>query len=392
MKQGWNTVKLAEICEFVKTPNLKKNLPYVGLEHIESHTGRFIGSLHSQKVKSTTFHFTKDLLLYGRLRPYLNKVLLPDFEGHCSTEIFPIQVNKSIDRKFLFYWFISDPIVKRINATWTGARMPRANMKAVLNFELDVPPLPDQRRIVTILDEAFAAIAKAKANAEKNLRNAKELFESYLHGVFIDKRWEVKVLGDLCENVDYGSATKSKKQGKLPVLRMGNIQNGRFVWDDLVYSDNLKDNEQYLLRHNDVLFNRTNSPELVGKTAIYKSEMPAIFAGYLIRINRKESLLDADYLNYYLNSRMANDYGKTVMTSSVNQANISGTKLKGYPIPCPPLKEQEIIVKELDSLAKETGKLESVYVRKLAMLDSLRKSILQKAFNGELKTATKELA
>ena len=90
-------------------------------------------------------------------------------------------------------------------------------------------------------------------------------------------------------------------------MRMGNIQNGRLSWDKLVYSDNAEDNKRYLLKYNDVLFNRTNSPELVGKTAIYKGEMPAIFAGYLIRIHRKENLLDADYLNYYLNSEMAKE-------------------------------------------------------------------------------------
>src|SRR5690606_16697117 len=139
------------------------------------------------------------------------------------------------------------------------------------------------------------------------------------------------------------------------------------------------------LKHNDVLFNRTNSPELVGKTAIYKSEMPAIFAGYLIRIHRKEELLDADYLNYYLNSKMAFEYGKTVVISSVNQANINGTKLKNYPIPLPSLKEQQTIVRQLDALRAETQKLEAVYQKKIADLEELKKSILQKAFKGELR-------
>ena len=165
---------------------------------------------------------------------------------------------------------------------------------------------------------------------------------------------------------------------------MGNIQNGRLTWDKLVYSDNKEDNKQYLLKYNDVLFNRTNSPELVGKTAIYKGEIPAIFAGYLIRIHRKENLLDADYLNYYLNSEIAMEYGKTVVISSVNQANINGTKLKTYPIPLPPLTEQKVIVKKLDELSTKTKKLESIYKQKLNDLEELKKSILQKAFNGEL--------
>ena len=266
----------------------------------------------------------------------------------------------------------------------SGMAQPKLNQTMLNKIPIPIPPLTEQQRIVSILDEAFASIAKAKANAEQNLNNAKELFESYLQSVFSDKKWEIKTIGDVCEKVEYGSSTKSKVTGKIAVLRMGNIQNGRFNWDKLVYSDDKEDNKQYLLKYNDVLFNRTNSPELVGKTAIYKSEMPAIFAGYLIRLHRKENLLDADYLNYYLNSEMAMEYGKTVVISSVNQANINGTKLKGYPIPVPSLKEQQTIVRKLDALSTETKKLETIYQQKINDLEELKKSVLQKAFSGEL--------
>jgi type I restriction enzyme S subunit len=132
-------------------------------------------------------------------------------------------------------------------------------------------------------------------------------------------------LGEVCEDVEYGSATKSKETGKVPVLRMGNIQNGRFDWDDLVYTSDAAEIKKYLLKKNDVLFNRTNSAELVGKTAIYKGEQPAIFAGYLIRINYKDDLLDGDYLTYYLNTRAAKVYGNSVRSFGVNQSNINGT-------------------------------------------------------------------
>jgi type I restriction enzyme S subunit len=169
---------------------------------------------------------------------------------------------------------------------------------------------------------------------------------------------------------------------------MGNIQDGALNWDNLAYSDNLAEIEKYLLRHNDVLFNRTNSPALVGKTAIYKSEVPAIFAGYLIRIHRKETLLDADYLNYFLNSEIALKYGKTVTISSVNQANINGAKLKAYPIPAPPLAEQRGIVKRLDMLAAATKRLENLYQRKRAALEALKGSLMENAFTGRLHNIT----
>lgn len=259
------------------------------------------------------------------------------------------------------------------------------NQQDISRVQISFPTLrSEQKRIVWILDEAFEAIATAQAHAAQNLQNARALFESHLQSVFTNKKWKKTALGELCTGVEYGSSAKSKKEGKMPVLRMGNIQGGRFDWENLVYTDDEEEIERYKLRHNDVLFNRTNSPELVGKTAIYKSERPAIFAGYLIRINRKPDLLDGDYLNYFLNSRLAFDYGKTVVISSVNQANINGAKLKTYPIPTPSLTDQNRIVETINALAAETQRLTRIYEQKLAALAALKKSLLHQAFNGEL--------
>ena len=94
MKKGWTTKRLGDVCDFDKEQGVHRGLPYVELEHIESNTGRFIGSLDPQPVKSSTFRFSTEHVLYGRLRPYLNKAIAPDFEGHCSTEIFPIKPSR----------------------------------------------------------------------------------------------------------------------------------------------------------------------------------------------------------------------------------------------------------------------------------------------------------
>ena len=269
-----------------------------------------------------------------------------------------IRSKGQLDGDFLFYQLLHlQPEI----AGKEGAVFASINKSEIAALPISVGPLSEQQRIVALLDEAFGGIATAKANAEKNLQNARALFESHLQSVLREKKWKWKTLGELCEDVEYGSSAKSKAEGGVPVLRMGNIQDGRFDWGKLVYTDDKAEIKKYLLKHNDVLFNRTNSPELVGKTAIYKSEIPAIFAGYLIRINRKEDLLDADYLNYFLNSQIAFDYGKTVVISSVNQANINGTKLKSYPIPVPTLSDQKAIVAVLNDLSDETQRLESIY-------------------------------
>lgn len=285
--------------------------------------------------------------------------------------------------QFVEYAFQVDCLRSQIDGS-VGATVGTFTIIKAKNTRIPVPSFSEQQRIVGILDQAFEAIATAKANTDKNLQNARAIFESRLQSVLRSKRWKWKPLGELCDGVEYGSSAKSKRDGHVPVLRMGNIQAGRLDWEELVYTDDKDEIDKYLLKHNDVLFNRTNSPALVGKTAIYKSEMPAIFAGYLIRIRRKENLLDGDFLTYFLNSQIASDYGKTVMISSVNQANINGAKLKGYPIPAPSLLEQKAIVEELASLQAETKRLTELYEQKVAALDTLRAALLHDAFRGTL--------
>lgn len=217
----------------------------------------------------------------------------------------------------------------------------------------------------------------------------KAAFEGKLTNKNIDngalaKGWKWVKLGDICHNVEYGSATKSKKVGKVPVLRMGNIQNGKFDWADLVYTDDRKEIDKYLLKKNDVLFNRTNSAELVGKTAIYKGERPAIFAGYLIRINRIKAIIDATYLTYFLNTKFAKIYGNSVRSFGVNQSNINGTKLKSYPIPLCSIEEQHRIVDELENKLTICDNIEETINHSLQQGETLRQSILKKAFEGKL--------
>ena len=182
--KNWEEKKLGEVCEYIKIQNKKHNLPYIGLEHIESNSGKFIGSLAPQKVKSSTFNFNNEHLLYGRLRPYLNKVLLPDFEGHCSTEIFPIKTNKYLDRRFLFRWLMYGETVSKINATWTGARMPRANMNAVLDFKILIPPINEQQVIIGKLDNLSAKTKLLKDIYLQKLNALEELKKSILQKAF----------------------------------------------------------------------------------------------------------------------------------------------------------------------------------------------------------------
>ena len=196
--------------------------------------------------------------------------------------------------------------------------------------------------------------------------------------------WFGARLGWMTCSVEYGTSAKSAESGACPVLRMGNIQNGKFDWTDLVFTDDEDEIAKYLLREGDVLFNRTNSPELVGKSAIFKSKQPAIFAGYLIRVNQIETIVESQYLNYFLNSHIAKQHGNTVKTDGVNQSNINGEKLVNYSFPFCSLEEQKVIVELLDAKLSEVDQLEQTITTSLQQAETLRQSILKKAFAGLL--------
>ncbi len=163
----------------------------------------------------------------------------------------------------------------------------------------------------------------------------------------------------------------------MPVLRMGNMQDGFLDWNDLVYTSDESEINKYELKKNTVLFNRTNTVDLVGKAAIYRGERPAIYAGYLIKINNKPELLNAEYLNYILNTYQIKSYSKLVLSVAVSQANINGQKLKTYPIPVPPnLEEQTAIANALSDVDALLTELENLITKKQAIKTATMQQLL----------------
>src|SRR3972149_3137840 len=339
--------------------------------------------------------------------------------------------------KFLFYYLRL--IEKKMDEKGTGTTFKAISGEVLRNISINIPPLPEQHAIVSKIEQLFSELDKGieslktaqqqlkvyrqsvlksafegklteKWRQNQDLPDAQELLEKIkkereektkasgkkLKPVSpltkeeiavlpaLPKGWGWVRLGEVSIGVEYGSAAKSKEAGKVPVLRMGNIQNGKFDWKNLVYTNDDAEIKKYLLSKNDVLFNRTNSPELVGKTAIYKDERPAIFAGYLIRINHLSTIVAADYLNYFLNSYFAKTYGNSVKTDGVNQSNINGERLKGYPFPYCALHEQHQIVQEIESRLSECDNMEATIAISLQQAEALRQSILKKAFEGKL--------
>jgi type I restriction enzyme S subunit len=154
--------------------------------------------------------------------------------ANIARQVGLIRLRKEISNEYISY-YLQSPDGRANLGTFTGGSVQQViNLGDLRMVDVPIPPLPEQQRIVGMLDKAFEGIATAKANAEKNLQNAHALFQSHLQFVLLDKKWEWKVLGDVCVDVEYGSSAKSKKEGKIPVLGMGNVQDGRFDWNKLV--------------------------------------------------------------------------------------------------------------------------------------------------------------
>ncbi|MBU1107100.1 MAG: restriction endonuclease subunit S [Candidatus Riflebacteria bacterium] len=235
--------------------------------------------------------------------------------------------------------------------------------------------ITNQADIDQIQELIFERKTKQKESSEKL-----EIELDYM----LPENWLTAPLSLLMDSCSYGSSKKSEKRGLVPVLRMGNIQSGALDWSDLVYSSDPVEIEKYGLKSGDVLFNRTNSPELVGKSAIYGGGQPkAIFAGYLIRV-RASSLLNPQFLTYCLNSSYGRHFSWQVKTDGVSQSNINATKLSALPVPLCSAKEQEAIVERAENLFAKANEMSVKLIAARARVDNLTASILAKAFRGEL--------
>lgn len=389
MKSGWQMKKLGDVCAFYKAQGVHNGLPYVGLEHIESNTARFIGSTYPHPVKSSTFRFSDKHVLYGRLRPYLNKALAPDFEGHCSTEIFPLKPSRDLSREYLLFWLLADETCERINATCTGARMPRAQMNEVLGFEFPLPSLTEQQRIVELLGEAFAGIATAKANAEKNLKNARALFESHLQSVFTQrgKGWVETTLGAATAGVftgPFGSLLHKRDYivDGIPLVNPAHITETGIEPDlkKTVSKQTAKRLSSYVMHGGDIVIGRRGE---MGRCALVTKKEDGWLCGTGSFFMKQSDRCEPRYLVRFLRSdgcrkRLEKLAGGAVMP------NLSNTALAEFPITLPPLEQQKIIVKKIDVLAEETQRLATLYERKHAALTALKQSLLHQAFNGLL--------
>jgi type I restriction enzyme S subunit len=297
--------------------------------------------------------------------------------------------------RYLSYFFGSDSYWNQVVDFSAGIGQPNVNGSKLKQLQIPLAPLPEQKRIADKLDSVLARVDVCRDRLDRLPSLLKRFRQSILAAATSGRltedwrkanlaaNWKTVRLEEVAKGFSYGSAAKSSKSGSVPVLRMGNIQNGCLDWTDLVFTSDPDEIEKYRLVDGDVLFNRTNSPELVGKTAVFKGTREAIYAGYLIRVRGTPKLLP-DYLNYCLGSPAGRDYCWQVKSDGVSQSNINAKKLAAFELELPTPREQTEIVRRVELLFAFADRLEARLASARRQVGQLTPALLAKAFRGEL--------
>lgn len=319
-------------------------------------------------------------------------------ESVLNQHIFNVRVDsEAINREF-FRAAINHTLDQQIAKAHGGAGLRHVTKAAFEATPIVLPPLAEQNRIVDRLNAYEQRIAAIRSSLDAGAVTVEKGRSALLaaaydltllpsgRGYSSTNKAPLVSVGDIAHSIAYGSSAKSASTGKVAVLRMGNIQRGDLDWTNLVFTSDEIEINRYLLEPGDVLFNRTNgSQQLVGKTAVYHGDKPAIHAGYLIRIRCTERIIP-DYLGYCLNSPSGREYCAAVRSDSAGQSNINAKKLAAFKIRCPSLEEQQAIVDLVRSGMRRFATSEAAVAQAFQMLERLNSRMLDEALSGQLST------
>lgn len=408
--ENWVWVRLGAVCFFENGYAFKsdkfsseKGIPVIRISNIKENNVDLddcIKTLEENIDEKFIVHQGDLLIAMSGATTGKNGVYMSANIAYLNQRVGNIKVkNKELLIEKFRNFYIANMQNEILNTAYGGAQPNISSQKmSVMTFPL--PPLSEQQRIVERIEELFAKLDEAKERLQEVVDSFAVRKAAILHKAFTgeltkqwrrengvsDESWEEKTIGEICSSLKYGTSKKSSDDGEVVVLRMGNLQNGEIDWSNLSYTSDEEDIKKYLLKSGDVLFNRTNSPELVGKTSIYRGEMPAIYAGYLIKLDYEKNIVVGDYLNYYLNSSKAKEYYMQVKTDGVSQSNINAKKIGEFEIPLPTLSEQHEIVRLINDLLARERSAQQAAEQALASIDLMKQSILARAFRGELGT------
>lgn len=398
LPESWIEARLGDVLDRVDTKidpqssSISSHF-YVGLEHIESHSGRLLREVEDKTdgsdILSIKTQFKAGDILYGKLRPNLNKVYLAEQDGICSTDIWALRPTGAIIPEFAVHYLRSKVVYLHASQLAAGANLPRVPASSFDRIPIVLPTVLEQQRIVDLFGH-LNVVAKAKQTINEQIdqlvRTAywEHFSEWYTKDGLVDPVRISKYVADS----QYGVSEAMEETGSNAVLRMNSITtSGWLDLSDLKYANlSTKDIKATKLHDGDLLFNRTNSKELVGKCAIWRETAGAFsYASYLVRFRLKEGMLP-EFLWATLNSA----YGKYRLLNSAKQAvsmaNVSPTDLGRITVPLPPLALQEKFAEFVRQIEKLREQMQSNF----AAFKELQFVVTQQALLGDLTAQWRE--
>ncbi len=348
LKPGWKVWRFEQMATNV---NVRIDNPsesgveyYVGLEHLDPDSLRIRRWGTPDDVEATKLMFKSGDIIFGRRRAYQRKLGVAEFDGICSAHAMVLRAKPDVVLpEFLPFFMQSDLFMSRAVEISVGSLSPTINWKTLAVQRFVLPPIDEQARLVHLLQ----AIERTIEAHQEVGKSSGQLVRSLLADV-LGRSWPVVELGSVVQETQYGLSLNAGSDGQYPMLRMMNIEDGLCVENDIKYADlSEKDFEAYRLVDGDVLFNRTNSYELVGRTGVYELEGDHVFASYLVRIKTVPDKLEPKFLTLYLNSDFGRRQVLAYATKAVSQANVNASNLLRVRLPLPPLEVQKQLLEEI---------------------------------------------
>ena len=410
LPDGWVWTTLGEIIEPSKekvNPLVIEEVPYISLEHIEKDTGKLLGHGRSSDVRSSKTKFNGGDLLYGKLRPYLNKVYISDFEGVCSTDLLVFPNNELLSNAFFLYRFLCRDFVNYASHNVSGVNLPRVNFQTLSRFKIPLPPLSEQHRIVAKIEELFTKLDAGINELHKAQSQLKRYRQSVLKAAFEGKLteawraehqdeiepailiasdlpagWMWTTIEEVVQIIDYRGRTPPYSSEGIPHLRSANVRNGNIIWNNLKYVTEETYNKYMtrgLPKRGDLLFT-TEAP--LGEVA-FAPDKKFSLAQRIMLLRPFEDSIKPEFLLYQIQTASFQEKLRISETGSVVKG-ISSRNFKPFPIIIPPLPEQQAIVSEVESRLSVADEVEKTVMAELKRAEQLRQSILKKAFSGQL--------
>lgn len=396
LKPGWRTVKLGDVVNYVRDRVRREETGleyYLGGEHFGKASihvnGR--GTIANSPI-GPAFHmrFKPGQTLLVSRNPHLRKASIAEFEGICADTTYVCEaVAPVLLPELLPFLMQTDAFWEHAERNKRGSTNPYLNWSDFASFEFVLPPIEEQKRIAELLwaaDDVCSQHAKCCSDlelAKSSILNAlttegltKDASQRRRPGL-APSHWRNLSVGEVTSICQYGLSIPLNESGQYPILRMMNFRDGYVVANDLKYVDlSDSDFESFRVKKGDILFNRTNSAELVGKVGIFDLDGDYVFASYLVRLRADMSLVLPEYLNFFLNSLVGQRRLLVYATPGVNQSNISAGNLKKVVVPVPTLEEQREIVQILEAIERNESGLRQQMTRS--------ETILRRLVNGQI--------